>query len=172
MLLPRLNDANGHASNILAPGGTIWRMDHEGKNISLFSAGYRNACDAAFSPTGELFTFDSDSEADDKRPGRICHATPGSDFGGRSGTANAPDYYVDSLPVVHETSRGSPGGVAFYDHTAFPAKYHGCCFLGDGSLGSSYSPKSSELSQMGPTTRKCAVARARSWSASIRCRAW
>ena len=34
VLLPRLNDANGHAANILAPGGTIWRMDNDGKNMS------------------------------------------------------------------------------------------------------------------------------------------
>ena len=26
VLIPRLNDANGHAANILAPGGTIWRL--------------------------------------------------------------------------------------------------------------------------------------------------
>ena len=50
VLLPRQNDANGHAANILAPGGTIWRMDKDGKQLSLFSAGYRNHFDAAFSP--------------------------------------------------------------------------------------------------------------------------
>src|SRR5262249_11010060 len=38
VLLPRLNDSRGHAANILAPGGTIWRMDHEGQNMSLIAA--------------------------------------------------------------------------------------------------------------------------------------
>ena len=68
VLLPRLNDARGHAANILAPGGTIWRLDHEGKNMSLVAAGFRNHFDAAFSPTGELFTFDSDMEWDEALP--------------------------------------------------------------------------------------------------------
>ena len=50
VLLPRLNDARGHAANVLAPGGTIWRLDTEGKNMSLVAAGFRNHHDAAFNP--------------------------------------------------------------------------------------------------------------------------
>ena len=84
VLLPRLNDASGHAANILAPGGTIWRMDNEGKNFALVAAGFRNHFDAAFSPDGELFTFDSDMEWDEGlpwyRPVRMCHCPPGGRF--------------------------------------------------------------------------------------------
>jgi putative heme-binding domain-containing protein len=142
VLLPRLNDANGHAANILAPGGTIWRMDLEGKNISLFSAGYRNHFDAAFSPSGELFTFDSDMEWDEALPWyravRVCHCTPGSDFVWRTGAANTPNYYLDSLPPLYETGRGSPVGLEFYDHHAYPAKYRGAYFMCDWSLGIIY----------------------------------
>jgi hypothetical protein len=68
VLLPRLNDTRGHAANILAPGGTIWRLDHEGKNMSLVAAGFRNQFDAAFNSQGELFTFDSDMEWDEGLP--------------------------------------------------------------------------------------------------------
>ncbi len=143
VLLPRLNDANGHAANILAPGGTIWRLDHEGKNVSLFSAGYRNHFDAAFSPSGELFTFDSDMEWDEALPWyravRVCHCTPGSDFVWRTGAANTPNYYLDSLPPLYETGRGSPVGLEFYDHFAYPAKYRGAFFMADWSLGIIYS---------------------------------
>src|SRR5262249_41162586 len=39
VLLPRQNDANGHAANILAPGGTIWRLDADGKNPALAAGG-------------------------------------------------------------------------------------------------------------------------------------
>jgi putative heme-binding domain-containing protein len=139
VLLPRLNDARGHAADILAPGGTIWRTDHDGKNMSLVAAGFRNAYDAAFSPAGELFTFDSDMEWDIGLPWyravRICHVPPGADFVWRTGSANTPDFYIDSLPPMHETGRGSPVGMEFYDHHAFPAKYRGALFLGDWSLG-------------------------------------
>jgi putative heme-binding domain-containing protein len=139
VLLPRLNDARGHAANILAPGGTIWRLDHEGKNFSLVAAGFRNHYDAAFSKQGELFTFDSDMEWDEGLPWyravRVCHCPPGADFLWRTGAANTPDYYIDSLPPVLETGRGSPVGVEFYDHTAFPEKYRGSLFLADWAIG-------------------------------------
>lgn len=142
VLLPRQNDANGHAANILAPGGTIWRMDKDGKNISHFSAGYRNHFDAAFDPRGELWTYDSDMEWDEALPWyravRVCHATPGSDFVWRTGAANTPNYYLDSLPPTVETGRGSPVGVECYDHVAFPEKYRGALFMCDWSLGIIY----------------------------------
>ncbi|HYT90487.1 MAG TPA: hypothetical protein VEL76_17405, partial [Gemmataceae bacterium] len=115
VLLPRLNDGRGHAADILAPGGTIWRLDHNGKNMSLVAAGFRNHFDAAFSPYGELFTFDSDMEWDENLPWyravRVCHCPPGADFVWRTGAANTPDYYIDSVPPVLETGRGSPVGL-------------------------------------------------------------
>jgi putative heme-binding domain-containing protein len=139
VLLPRLNDSNGHAANILAPGGTIWRMDTEGKNISLFSAGYRNQFDAAINSLGEMFTFDSDMEWDEGLPWyrhvRVCHVTPGSDFVWRTGAANTPNYYLDSLPPTYETGRGSPVGLEFYEHNVFPERYRGAYFMADWSLG-------------------------------------
>ena len=142
VLLPRLNDAHGHAANILAPGGTIWRMDSEGKNLSLVAAGFRNHFDAAFSPAGELFTFDSDMEWDEGLPWyravRAVHCPPGSDFVWRTGAANTPDYYIDSLPPLLETGRGSPVGVEFCDNATFPKKYQGAFFMADWSLGIIY----------------------------------
>jgi putative membrane-bound dehydrogenase-like protein len=138
-LLPRLNDSNGHAANILAPGGTIWRLDRDGQNLSLVVAGFRNAYDLAFSPDAELFTFDSDMEWDEALPWyravRVCHCPPGADFVWRTGAANTPAYYVDSLPPILETGRGSPVGLEFYDHDRFPKAYRGAYFLGDWSLG-------------------------------------
>jgi putative heme-binding domain-containing protein len=139
VLLPRLNDGRGHAANILAPGGTIWRMDLDGKNMSLVTAGFRNHFDAAFAPNGELFTFDSDMEWDENLPWyravRIAHCPPGADFVWRTGAANTPDYYIDSLPPIAETGRGSPVGLEFYDHHAFPKKYRGAYFMADWAIG-------------------------------------
>jgi putative heme-binding domain-containing protein len=140
VLLPRLNDARGHAANILAPGGTIWRMDMEGKNMSLVAAGFRNHFDAAFRASdGELFTFDSDMEWDESlpwyRPVRVCHVPMGADFAWRTGAANTPNYYLDSLPPMVETGRGSPCGVAVYEHVKYPQKYRGSIFLADWSIG-------------------------------------
>jgi putative heme-binding domain-containing protein len=142
VLLPRLNDANGHAANLRAPGGTIWRMDLDGKNVALVAAGFRNQFDAAFSPSGELFSFDSDMEWDIGLPWyravRIVHCPPGADFVWRTGAANTPGYYIDSLPPIYDTGRGSPVGVEFCDHPRFGTKYRGACFMADWSIGVIY----------------------------------
>jgi putative heme-binding domain-containing protein len=139
VLLPRLNDSRGHAAGILAPGGTIWRLDHQGQNMSLVAAGFRNHFDAAFSPDAELFTFDSDMEWDENLPWyravRICHCPPGADFVWRTGAANTPNYYLDSLPPLYETGRGSPVGLEFYGHDVYPEKYRGTYFMADWAIG-------------------------------------
>ncbi|MEZ6069729.1 MAG: HEAT repeat domain-containing protein [Pirellulales bacterium] len=69
------------------------------------------------------------------RPTRINHVTPGAEFGWRSGWAKWPDYYVDSLPAIVDTGRGSPTGVTLYDHYRFPARFHDALFVGDWSMG-------------------------------------
>ena len=139
VLLPRQNDSRGHAANILAPGGTIWRLDHDGKNVALVAAGFRNHFDASFNTAGELFTFDSDMEWDEALPWyrhvRVAHCTPGADFVWRTGAANTPDWYLDSLPPLAETGRGSPVGTELYEHTAYPEKYRGVYFMADWSIG-------------------------------------
>ncbi|MCS7168145.1 MAG: c-type cytochrome [Gemmatales bacterium] len=141
VLLPRQNDARGHAANIRAPGGTIWRLDRTGKRMALLSAGFRNQYDMAFSPDGEIFTFDSDMEWDEGlpwyRPVRICHVTAGSEFGWRTGSSKLPAYYYDTLPGVIDVGRGSPVGVEWHDHAAFPPKYR-TLYVSDWSLGIIY----------------------------------
>jgi hypothetical protein len=125
-----------------APGGTIWRMDHEGKNLGLVASGFRNAFDAAFAPNGELFTFDGDPVSEQDlpwfRPARICHCPPGADFVWRAGAANTPDYYIDSLPPIAETGRGTPFALEFYDHVVYPKEYQGAYFMADGLAGVIY----------------------------------
>src|SRR5262249_54721442 len=124
------------------PGGTIWRLSPDGKNLALVAAGFRNHFDAAFSPAGELFTFDSDMEWDEGLPWyravRVLHCPPGADFVWRTGAANTPNYYIDSLPPIHETGRGSPVGVTFCDSMCFGKKYQGAFFMADWSIGVIY----------------------------------
>ncbi len=139
LLLPRLWDANGHAVGIVAPGGWICRTDLEGRTWELVSIGYRNAYDLAFNTDGELFTYDSDMEWDVGapwyRPTRICHVTPGSEFGWRSGSGKWPTHSPDSLPPAIELGTGSPTGITFGYGTAFPKEYQQCLFACDWSFG-------------------------------------
>jgi putative heme-binding domain-containing protein len=158
VLLPRLNDPRGHAANILAPGGTIWRMNLDGSEPALVAAGFRNAYDMAFNRLGDLITFDSDMEWDEGLPWyravRICNAFPGADFLWRTGSANTPERYIDSLPPMFETGRGSPVGVECYEHTVFPDRYRGAVFLADWSAGCIYALLSTRGAVSGANVEK------------------
>src|SRR5580698_3256693 len=139
LLVPKFEDAGGHAVGIKAPGGTIWRFTPDGKHWWLETNGFRNEYDFAFNEAGDLFTFDSDMEWDVGaywyRPVRVNHCIAGAEFGWRSGAAKWPPYYFDSLPGTVDVGRGSPTGIVFYEHNQFPKKYAGSLIMGDWSMG-------------------------------------
>jgi putative membrane-bound dehydrogenase-like protein len=139
LLEPAFEDAGGHAVGIKAPGGTIWRFSPDGKKWWTETNGFRNHYDICFNQQGDLFTFDSDMEWDVNlpwyRPIRVNHCIPGAEFGWRSGAKIWPEYYFDSLPTTVDIGRGSPTGVAFYEHTQFPEKYRGAMLNCDWSMG-------------------------------------
>ena len=113
-------DGRGHNRGRLAPGGIIYKVDPDGKNFESYANGFRNIFDAAVNRDGEMFTYDADMEYDFNtpwyRPTRLCHVVSGAEFGWRSGWAKWPNYFVDSLPEILDTGRGSPTGAVFYDH--------------------------------------------------------
>ncbi|HSF53005.1 MAG TPA: hypothetical protein VLA71_04605 [Algoriphagus sp.] len=53
-LFPLIKDPRGHANNRMAPGGWIAKIDPEGKNWELISAGYRNAFDFDYNEVGDI----------------------------------------------------------------------------------------------------------------------
>jgi putative membrane-bound dehydrogenase-like protein len=136
---PRYEDPRGHAVGIPAPGGTLIRTDAEGSFVETVAGGFRNAYDFAFDADGEIFAYDADMEWDRGapwyRPTRFNHVTAGAEFGWRSGWAKWPAYYFDSLPAALDMGAGSPTGLEFYDHAAFPAKYRGALFACDWATG-------------------------------------
>ena len=138
-LLPRYLDPRGHARDIRAPGGTIHRFDLQTGEWSQIAGGFRNPFDFAIDLSGELFTFESDMEWDFGLPWyravRVLHVIPGGDYGWRTGSSKFQPYYIDTLPSVDEVGRGSPVGVAFYYHDAYPEKFRGALFMGDWSRG-------------------------------------
>ena len=139
LIQPRYEDPSGHAQGIRAPGGVVLRTDVDGSSVQLVAGGLRNAYDLAFNQVGDLFVHDSDLEADQGmtwyRSPSLYHVTPGSEFGWRSGWAKWPEHFVDRLPSVLETGRGSPTGAVTYSHFMFPEKYHNALFLADWSTG-------------------------------------
>ena len=138
-LLERYMDARGHAVGIMAPGGTVSRLRVDRMQYSLLAGGFRNAFNHAYNREGELFTFDSDMEWDVNMPWyrevRSVHVVPGGDYGWRTGSGKFPPYYIDSLPPLRDLGRGSPVGVEFYHHHAYPADYFDSFLQADWSRG-------------------------------------
>lgn len=139
LILPKYEDPGGHAVGIPSPGGTIFRTDANGSFVEYIAGGLRNAYDFAFDLDGELFTYDADMEWDRGapwyRPTRVNHVPAGAELGWRSGWSKWPEYYLDSLPSAVDVGPGSPTGVEFYDHYAYPAKYQGAMFGCDWATG-------------------------------------
>lgn len=139
LALPRMEDGNGFGAGAKPPGGYVARMDLDGKNIELFSAGERNTYDIGFNADGELFGFDSDMEWDWGapwyRPTHVFHAVRGGDHGFREGSAKWPEYYADSLPRSATIGIGCPTGVAFGTGAKFPVKYQKAFYICDWTYG-------------------------------------
>lgn len=138
-LLTRLPDGNNHARGKMAPGGWVVRTDPEGTKFDLFAIGMRNAYDLAFSPSGELFTFDSDMEWDVGlpwyRPTRVLHLVSGAEYGWRNGSGKWPAHYEDSLPGILDMGIGSPTGVTFLTDALFPGPWRNAFLVGDWAYG-------------------------------------
>ena len=141
-LLPRMPDGNGFMRGVMGPGGFMVNVDPDGKNVELFSVGFRNQYDAAYNAKGELFSYDADMEWDMNtpwyRPTRVCHVTSGSEFGWRNGAGKYPAYYADNLPGICNIGPGSPTGVCFGYGAKFPSKYQNAFFICDWSYGKLY----------------------------------
>ncbi len=139
LALKRIEDGNGFGAGKGPPGGYVVRMDLDGKNAELFSAGQRNNYDIAFNTDGELFGFDSDMEWDWGapwyRPVRVFHSVRGGDQGFREGSAKWPEYYADSLPASVTIGIGCPTGVVFGTGAKFPAKYQKAFYICDWTYG-------------------------------------
>jgi putative heme-binding domain-containing protein len=138
-LLPRYMDPRGHAVDIWAPGGSIYRMNQAKGTFARLLGGFRNPYNHAYNWDGEMFTCDSDMEWDINlpwyRPVRSVHAVPGADYGWRTGSGKLPPYDLDTLPPVDDLGRGSPVGVEFYHSYVYPEKYFDGFLQGDWSRG-------------------------------------
>ncbi|MGE0143009.1 MAG: family 16 glycoside hydrolase [Planctomycetota bacterium] len=138
-LLPRLEDPRGHAVGVRVPGGRVFRVDPTSGQMEVFAAGFRNAYDFAFSPAGELFTFDSDMEWDIGlpwyRPTRVYHVVSGADFGWRTGAGKQRAHYPDTLPPLVDVGLSSPTGVLFGTKLRYPAEMRRALYVADWAYG-------------------------------------
>lgn len=138
-LLPRYEDPSGHGRGIKVPGGTVIRTNIDGSIVERVAGGIRNAYDLVFHPSGGMFVHDADMENDVDtawfRPTALFDVTEGGEYGWRPGWAKWPEHYLDRLPNLIDTGRGSPTGALCYEHYMYPVKYHNSLFLADWSEG-------------------------------------
>jgi putative membrane-bound dehydrogenase-like protein len=127
-------------------GGALLRLNADGRGAEVFAHGFRNPYDFDFNPSGDLFTYDSDCERDYflpwYTPTRIYHVAPGGHHGWRlDGYLRSwarRDYFADTVSILANLDRGSPTGVASYDHRQFPDDYRGGLFALDWTFGRVY----------------------------------
>jgi putative membrane-bound dehydrogenase-like protein len=127
-------------------GGALLRLTADGRQSEIIAHGFRNPCDFDFNSDGDIFTYDSDVEADNFLPWyfptRIYHVGYGQHHGWRlAGYKRSwprPDYYADTVPILSHVGRGSPTGVTCYRHFQFPQAYRDGLFFADWTFGRIY----------------------------------
>ena len=119
--------------------GTIWRISPDFATRGVWAHGMRNCYDFDFLPDGQIVTFDSDCEREATlpwyRPTRVFVLGPGSDAGWCGQAWKDEDHRITMPQTLAQLGRGSPTGVAVYQHRAFPKKYHDAIFVLDWTFG-------------------------------------
>ena len=126
-----------------AEAGALLRLSPDGRACEIIAHGFRNPYDFDFNSFGDIFTYDSDVEADYLlpwyTPTRIYHIAFGGHHGWRlPGWRRSwawPDYYPDVVDITARIGRGSPTGVVCYRHFQFPERYQDGIFACDWTFG-------------------------------------
>jgi putative membrane-bound dehydrogenase-like protein len=127
-------------------GGALIRLGADGHGAEVVAHGFRNPYDFDFNAEGDIFAYDSDCERDYflpwYTPTRIYHIAPGGHHGWRlEGYLRSwarRDYFTDTVGFLADLDRGSPTGVACYEHLQFPEYYRGGLFALDWTFGRVY----------------------------------
>ncbi len=122
--------------------GFVVRLDADGANVEVVTAGLRNPYGIDFHEDGEMFTYDADAEYDMGapwyRPTRVNHLTIGADFGWRGVTKSWPPYDPDepdfAPPTLH-VGKGSPTAIKFGYGSNYPEEYRKALYILDWAYG-------------------------------------
>ena len=121
------------------PGGALLRMDVHGRQVQVVAGGLRDATSAVFNLQGDGFTVerrvpDLSGWTGAQAPA-LHHLVTGGEYGWRHDAGAWPEFYLDRLPGILDTTQSFPAGMAVYQHYAFPADYHDTLFIADWAGG-------------------------------------
>src|SRR5262249_53403039 len=108
--------------------GCLVRISPDFKRSEILADGFRNPYAFDFDASGNVWTFDADNERCVSlpwyEPTRVYRVLMGGHHGWRapqhSDTWRSSPYFVDVVPPVTTCGRGSPTGVVWHKHTAWP----------------------------------------------------
>src|SRR5262245_9932688 len=123
--------------------GCVVRFTPDFQQSEIVAHGFRNPYGFDFNHDGDLFTFDSDNERCVSlpwyEPTRSYHVVDGGFYGWLSPHVcefwRMPPHFRDVVGPLAYLGRGSPTGVACYNHEQFPKEYRGGVFLCDWTFG-------------------------------------
>ena len=129
-----------------AEAGALLRFSPNGVNREIIADGFRNPYDFDFNVLGDIFTYDSDAEADFflpwYTPTRLFHVAVGGHHGwrltGYKRGWSRPSYSLDTTDILVAVGRGSPTGVTSYRHYTLPEHYWNGVFACDWTFGRIY----------------------------------
>jgi len=152
LLDPREWDPNGHARNVMAPGGYVIEVDPNTGAATMVACGFRNSYDLAVTPTGDVYTFDSDMEWDMGapwyRPTRFVQVVSGGDSGWRSGSGKWSLWREEMVVPAADVGPGSPTGVLTGEGARFPADDQRAVYLLDWTFGTVFRARLGERGAM------------------------
>ncbi len=99
----------------------------------------RSTPTASCSPTTPTWNGTSARRGIGRRASAMCRRAASS--AGAAAGPSGPSTILDSLPATLDVGPGSPTGVVFYDHTAFPERLQNTLFVGDWALGQIHAVK-------------------------------
>jgi hypothetical protein len=122
--------------------GCLVRFAPDFKRSEIVADGFRNPYSFDFDTAGNVWTFDADNERCVSLPWyeytRVYRVVFGGHHGWRahqlSDTWRSPPYFVDVVAPIATCGRGSPTGVVWHKHTAWPESQRGL-LLADWTFG-------------------------------------
>ena len=120
-----VNVPRPEGDRLIHNGGAILRCRPDGRDLHVFSTGWRNIYDVALDAELNVFTRDNENDGGTYMI-RVCHSFHGADHGYPYDYYERPDH---AMKPIGDFGLGSSAGGVCYLETQFPPAYRGNLFF-------------------------------------------